>query len=329
MMNTILAADIGGTKTLLQLSSQQGELIFEQEYASQQFASFDLVLAEFLGQDLINEYQVGSACFAVAGPVSDRDATVTNLPWLLNADVLEEQFDLQHVHLCNDFEAVAYGISCLNDDDLFTLQEGKEDKQAPRAIIGAGTGLGQALLLPDGDQWNVVATEGGHTDFAPTDRQQTLLLEHLIERFGHVSYERVVSGVGLVTIYEFLRAYQQYDESAALRQAMINDDAGAAISRFAMEHNDPLAIEALDMFIRIYGAQAGNLALTVSPRGGLYLAGGIAAKNLERFKLGEFMAAFKNKGRMSGLMEQIPVRIVLHPKVGLLGAQLLAQQFAV
>jgi len=329
MMDCILAADIGGTKTLFQLSSEQGEILFEKEYVSQQFASFDLVLAGFLSQDQVTSHRIHSACFAVAGPVSGRDANVTNLPWTLNADALASQFELEHVHLCNDFEAVAYGIACLGDEDIFTLQEGEEDTQAPRAIIGAGTGLGQALLLPDGDNWKVVATEGGHTDFAPTDRQQTLLLEHLIERFGHVSYERVVSGVGLVTIYEFLRAYQQCDENPTLRQAMMNNDAGAAISQFALEHEDPLATEALDMFIQIYGAQAGNLALTVSPKGGVYLAGGIAAKNIERFKNGLFIQAFNAKGRMQPLMERIPVRIVLQPKVGLLGARLLAKQYTV
>jgi len=329
MMNGILAADIGGTKTLLQLSTQHGDVVLETEYVSQQFSSFELILTDFISQEQLKEYQVIAACFAVAGPVSGRDANVTNLPWTLNADDLENQFLLGTVHLCNDFEAVAHGISCLKDEDLFTLQEGEEDKEAPRAIIGAGTGLGQALLLPNDTAWTVVATEGGHADFAPMDRQQTLLLEHLIERFGHVSYERVVSGVGLVTIYEFLRAYHQADENPELRQAMINSDAGAAISQFALEGNDTLATQALDMFIQIYGAQAGNLALTVSPKGGVYLAGGIAAKNIERFKLGGFMAAFKNKGRMETLMERIPVRIVLQPKVGLLGARLLAKQFTV
>jgi len=329
MMNCILAADIGGTKTLFQLSSQQGDVVLEKEYVSQQFASFDLVLTDFLSQKQVSLHRIYSACFAVAGPVSGRDATVTNLPWTLNADALASQFELDYVHLCNDFEAVAYGIACLDDEDVFTLQEGEEDTRAPRAIIGAGTGLGQALLLPNGDNWQVVATEGGHTDFAPTDRLQTLLLEHLIERFGHVSYERVVSGVGLVTIYEFLRAYQQCDENGDLRQAMIKGDAGAAISQFALEHEDPLASEAIDMFIQIYGAQAGNLALTVSPKGGVYLAGGIAAKNIERFKNGLFMQAFNAKGRMRPLQERIPVRIVMQAKVGLLGARLLAQQFTV
>jgi len=329
MMNGILAADIGGTKTLFQLTTEQGDVVLEKEYVSQHYANFDLPLADFLAQDEVNKHHVLSACFAVAGPVSGRDANVTNLPWTLNADSLVSQFELQHVHLCNDFEAVAHGISCLTDEDIYTLQEGDEDLHAPRAIIGAGTGLGQALLLPDGDNWKVIATEGGHTDFAPTNRLQTLLLEHLIERFGHVSYERVVSGGGLVTIYEFLRAYQQCDENEALRLAMINGDAGSAISQFALEQHEPLAIEALDLFIQIYGAQAGNLALTVSPRAGIYLAGGIAAKNLERFSMGGFIRAFTDKGRMKPLMEKIPVRIVLQPKVGLLGARLLAQQFNV
>lgn len=328
-MSYILAADIGGTKTLFQLTSSLGDVVLEKEYVSQDFVSFDLVLAEFLNEGKVKECQVIRACFAVAGPVSGRDANVTNLPWVLNADDLRSKFALFSVHLCNDFEAVAHGISCLKEEDFVTLQQGEEDLSAPRAVIGAGTGLGQALLLPNGSGWSVVATEGGHTDFAPINQTQTLLLEHLIERFGHVSYERVVSGVGLVVIYEFLRAYQQADESSALREAMISDDPGSAISRFALEQDDALANEALNMFIQIYGQQAGNLALTVSPNAGLYLAGGIAAKNIERFKQGLFLESFNAKGRMKHLMERIPVRIIMQPKVGLFGAQLLAQQSAV
>jgi len=329
MESYILTADIGGTKTLLQLSSQQDEVVLEKEYVSQQFASFDLVLADFLGQKQIQDHPVNSACFAVAGPVNGRDAYVTNLPWALNADALQEEFELQHVHLCNDFEAVGYGISCLSDDEIVTLQQGKPVDDAPRAVIGAGTGLGQALLLPEADGWRVVATEGGHTDFAPTNRLQILLLEHLMERFGQVSYERVVSGVGLVSIYEFLRAYQQYDESPALRQAMIAGDPAAAISQFSIDGADSLASQTLDLFIEIYGAQAGNLALGIIPRGGMYLAGGIAAKNLSHFQTGLFINAFNAKGKMKALVEDIPVRLILQPKVGLLGARLLAQRLIV
>ena len=328
-MRHLLAVDIGGTKTLFQLSSEQGNVILEQSYVSQDFSSFDLVLCEFLNQQQIKDYRIDSACFAVAGPVFGRDANVTNLPWQLNADNLAGKFDIGHVHLCNDFAAVAYGISSLADDEVITLQQGEVDENAPRAVIGAGTGLGQALLFPEADGWRVVATEGGHADFAPTDPMQILLLEHLIERFGHVSYERIVSGPGLVTIYEFLRAYEQHDENPDLRQAMIDGDPAAVISQFALENNDALALESLDLFIEIYGAQAGNLALTVLPMAGLYIAGGIAAKNYQRFLKGPFIDAFTAKGKMESLVKKIPVRLILQPKVGLMGARLLAQKITV
>jgi glucokinase len=328
-MKTVLASDIGGTKTLFQLTMENNDVLLEREYISQQFESFDSVLAEFLEQTQIKHYVIERACFAVAGPVSGRDANVTNLPWQLNADDLAKNFNIEHVHLCNDFEAVAHGIACLAEDEIVTLQQGQVDEAMPRAVIGAGTGLGQALLFPVANGWQVVSTEGGHTDFAPTDNNQILLLEHLIERFGHVSYERVLSGTGLVTIYEFLRAYQQKNENPLLRQAMMAGDPAAAISQFANDRKDSLASESLDLFIQIYGAQAGNLALTVTPRGGLYLAGGIAAKNIERFKQGQFINAFVDKGRMQPLMEIIPVHLIIQPKVGLLGARLLARKIIV
>ncbi|HEC58209.1 MAG TPA: glucokinase [Methylophaga sp.] len=328
-MTHVLVADIGGTKTLFQLTTENGDVLSEKEYVSQQFARFDLVLAEFLAQDQIKLCMIKRACFAVAGPVSGRNANVTNLPWQLNADELAHHFKLDNVYLCNDFEAVAHGISCLTENEIVTLQQGEPDQTMPRAIIGAGTGLGQALLFPTSNGWHVVSTEGGHTDFAPTNNKQILLLEHLIQRFGHVSYERVVSGAGLVTIYHFLRAYEQEGENPQLHQAMMAGDPAAAISEFANHQQDGLAVEALDLFIQIYGAQAGNLALTTTPRGGLYLAGGIAAKNIERFKQGLFINSFLAKGRMQPLLEKIPVHLIIQPKVGLLGARLLAQKIIV
>lgn len=328
-MKTVLVADIGGTKTLLQLTMENDDVLFEQEYVSQQFASFDLVLAEFLGQTQIKHVAIDRACFAVAGPVSGRDGNVTNLPWQLNADQLAHNFNIKRVHLCNDFEAVAYGIACLAEDEIVTLQQGQVDDTMPRAVIGAGTGLGQALLFPVANGWKVVSTEGGHTDFAPTDKKQVLLLEHLLERFGHVSYERVLSGAGLVTIYEFLRDCEPQKDNPQLRQAMMTGDPAAAISHFANDREDSLAAESLDLFIQIYGAQSGNLALTVTPRGGLYLAGGIVTKNIERFKQGLFMNAFVAKGRMQSLMENIPVYLIIQPKVGLHGARLLARKIIV
>jgi len=328
-MNTLLAVDIGGTKTLLELSSLQGEVIVEQKFDSQQYESFDLLLSEFFAQEEMSKHTVVSACFGVAGPVVGKQAIVTNLPWTLDADELAQQFSIEHVHLCNDFEAVGYGIACLKDDEILVLQQGEPDLSTPRAVIGAGTGLGQALMFPEKDGWKVVATEGGNVDFAPTDQKQILLLEHMLQRFDHVSYERIVSGVGLVTIYEFLRGYEQRDEDPDLRQAMVNGDPAAAISQFALKQGNELAIEALDMFIKIYGAQAGNLALSVIPMAGLYIAGGIAAKNIECFQEAGFLDAFQAKGKMRHLVEKIPVYVILQPKVGLLGARLLAQQSVV
>jgi glucokinase len=328
-MKHFLAADLGGTKILFQLSTEQNEVVLEKELVSEKFTGFDMALAAFLGENQINDLVINSACFAVAGPVSGRDASITNLPWQINADQLAEQFAINHVHLCNDFEAVAHGIACLADDEIITLQAGEPNRNSPRAVIGAGTGLGQALMLPEKDSWRVLATEGGHTDFAPTDSLQIALLEHVLERFGHVSYERIVSGAGLVIIYEFLLIHQQHNENATLRQVMITGDAAAAISQFALEKQDDIAEQALDLFIKIYGAQAGNLALTVLPFAGLYIAGGIAAKNVQQFIDGPFLAAFLAKGKMAKLMHKIPIRLILQPKVGLLGAGLLARQYQV
>ena len=326
----LLAVDIGGTKTLFQLSTVAGKVICEQSFVSQDFASFDLVLSEFLALNQLKDYKIDSACFAVAGPVSGRNANVTNLPWQLNADDLATKFAIETIHLCNDFAAVAHGIAELADDEIVTLQQGEEDKQSPRAVIGAGTGLGQAILVPDNDGWRVIATEGGHADFAPTDTLQIQLLEYMLKKFDHISYERIVSGVGLVEIYAFLCSIGLHKENDDCRQAMLDaDDAAVVISQFAVDNNDDLASAALNLFIKIYGAQAGNLALTVLPLAGLYIAGGIAAKNLQHFKQGGFIAAFNAKGKMKSVVEKIPVRLILQPKVGLIGARLLARRSVV
>jgi glucokinase len=328
-MKHFLAADLGGTKILFQLTTEQNSVVLEKEVISEQFSGFDMALADFLAEEKIKGQEIESACFAVAGPVSGREASITNLPWQINADVLAKQFKIKHVHLCNDFEAVAQGISCLADNEIITLQQGEEIGHAPRAVIGAGTGLGQAIMLPEAEGWRVLATEGGHTDFAPTNSLEIALLEYMLEKFGHVSYERVVSGIGLVTIYEFLLIHHRYNENTALQQAIISGDAAAAISQYALDKKDVIAEQALDLFIKIYGSQAGNLALTALPMGGLYIAGGIAAKNVQRFIDGPFLNAFLAKGKMAELMHKIPVRLILQAKVGLLGASLLAHQYPV
>lgn len=327
-MNAILAVDIGGTKTFCQLSTTQSELIVECEYVSQQFVSFEALLGQFLRLSSAEDYTAIKACFSVAGPVSGRDAMVTNLSWQFNADRLATEFGLNHVHLCNDFEAVATGISGLADDDIITLNEGEPLSMGARAVIGAGTGLGQALLLPEENGWRIVATEGGHVDFAPRNDVQIALLSYLKLQFGHVSYERIVSGVGLVSIYHFLCEQGEGPISRALQAAIAEGDAAAAISHYALTDQDDLASQALDLFIDVYGAQAGNLALTVLSRGGLYIAGGIAAKNVQRFQDGRFMTAFTDKGKMAALAKTIPVKLILEHKVGLKGAHLLAMRSA-
>jgi glucokinase len=220
------------------------------------------------------------------------------------------------------------GISCLNDDEVVTLNEGEPQAMGVRAVIGAGTGLGQAILLAEQSGWRIVATEGGHADFAPRNPLQVELLTYLSAQFGHVSYERVVSGVGLVSIYTFLCQRGEEEISIALQAAMNEGDAAAAISHYALFERDTLASQAMDLFIDVYGAQAGNFALTVLARGGVYIAGGIAAKNLARFQDGRFMAAFGDKGKMASLVKTIPVRLILQDKVGLKGARLLAMQSA-
>jgi glucokinase len=325
-MPFLLAVDLGGTKTLCQISADDSDFIFEQSFPSQNYASLYEVLTEFLSQPALKDISIASACLAVAGPVSGHQAFITNLPWVIDANELAHQLNIGRVVLCNDFEAVGYGISCLSDDEVITLQEGLPVEGTPRAVIGAGTGLGQAILLPTQAGWTVLPTEGGHCDFAPTSKLQILLLEHMKSRFGQVSYERLVSGVGIVAIYEFLRSYTQHDELPELRQAMINGDPSAAISQFALAGSDKLAQQTMTLFVEIYGSQAGNLSLSVLPKNGLYIAGGIAAKNVALFQGDTFLTAFNAKGKMANLVKTIPVRLILQPRVGLLGARELARQ---
>ncbi|MEX1201194.1 MAG: glucokinase [Methylophaga sp.] len=319
-MTTLLAADIGGTKTLLQISSVDGKVLFNKRFVSSDFARFDDLLAGFLNSLPTNYLPIDSACLAVAGPIIGRTAKVTNLPWQIDADVLCRTLPLQQVMLINDFAAVGEGIACLNSEDLTVLQAGKPDLSAPRAVIGAGTGLGQAFMTPISTGWQVWATEGGHTDFAPADALQQQLLDFLLQQYVHVSYERLVSGMGLVNIYQFLSDLQQ-----TAPQIDSTTDMPAKISELA-RLNDPLARQTMQLFVDIYGAQAGNLALTVMPRGGLYLAGGIASKNQPLFTDGRFMQAFLAKGRMQTLLEDIPVYLIRISETGLRGAALMARK---
>lgn len=324
----LLAGDIGGTKTLLQLSQAGNnglEVCFEKRFVSADFSQFEAMLEVFLDEAIAQGAAPEAACFGVAGPVNGRTARTTNLPWSLDADQIERRFSIPRVRLINDFQSIGYGIEALQQDDMVTLQTGTEEKHGTRVIIGAGTGLGHGLLVWQQDHYEVVASEGGHASFAPSDDLQMELLQYLHKRFGHVSWERVVSGPGLVNIFEFLREVRKLEETNALHLARDIEDPAAAISRFALSGEDPLAVQSLDLFIRLYDAQAGNLALTGLATGGVYVAGGVAPKIIEKLKDGTFMSTFVDKeASMQDLLKAMPVRVVINPRVGLLGSAVAA-----
>ncbi|TCV86739.1 glucokinase [Sulfurirhabdus autotrophica] len=328
----ILAGDIGGTKTLLlvaEVTGNQVRVVHEQRFSSAAYSSIVPMVQELM-QALSSvenpQRKIDSACFGVAGPINGRFAKLTNLTWSLDADEIAKACEFTNVKLINDFEAVGYGIEALDVHDFVTLQQGHLEAQGPRVVLGAGTGLGVCFLTLCGDHYQVFPSEGGHVDFAPADELESTLLRYLRNIFGHVSYERILSGSGLVAIYEFLLQNNVSQPPLELKQAMQAGDAAAAIAAFALSGKDPLASEALDLFVKIYGAQAGNLALTLLTKGGVYVAGGIAPKIIDRIKSGGFMQTFLDKGRYKQMLSNIPVNVIVNEKVGLLGAALVASR---
>jgi glucokinase len=311
----IVAGDIGGTKVLLQLvdASQSGRTVLaEQRYESNAYATFEAMLDAFVKEHV--PAPIDAACFAVAGPVFADRAEVTNLTWKIDALALAKQFSIGRVSLINDFYAVALGVPILAPADFIVLNAGTRVNFAPIAILGAGTGLGEANLVHDG-KWNVVPSEGGHADFAPQDEEQTRLFLNLHAKYGHVSWERLLSGMGLVNIHNFLSGHdREYDEALPMEIAK------------AFADGDPIAAKTFGISVDIYGAEAGNMALRVLARGGVYLAGGVAAKNVDRFTDGKFMDAFLRKGRFQNILAAIPVNLITNPKVGLLGAAEMAMR---
>lgn len=329
----VLAGDIGGTKVLLQIADLTAgayRVQHERRYYTHGYEGLLPMIKEFF-QTLPEGVALSlrAACFGIAGPVTETPAGqhvhLTNLPWELDTVVLGEALQTK-VRFINDFQAVGYGIPALNADDVAVLQPGVPHPQGVRAVIGAGTGLGQGILFWQGDRYEVLPTEGGHTDFAPTDDLQLELWRYLKQHFDHISYERLVSGPGLVNIYTFLREHGIAPETPAVIAAMDAGDPAAAITQAALSGTDRLSQQTLELFVRIYGAQAGNLALTTLPLGGLYIAGGIAPKIIDRLTDGTFMRAFLDKGRMSSVVADIPIAVVMNQKVGLMGAALAASR---
>lgn len=324
-MAYFLAGDIGGTKTLLSISAAADERtpLLQKSYQSSAYAGLAEMVDAFLAEAGIRD--IDAACFALAGPVNERVVKLTNLPWVVDGDALAGRFAIKRVTLINDFEAAGYGVALLQAADLLTLQAGAELVQGARLVVGAGTGLGVAWLSSQADAYRVLPSEGGHMDFAPADDMQCLLLRYLQHRHGHVSYERIVSGPGLITIFEFMRDTGLASPSSQLLEAMKLGDAAAAITQFSQQGDEVIARMTVNLFLSVYGAFVGNMALAVLPRGGIYVAGGIAAKMAVQMQGGEFMKAFLSKGRFGGLLATLPLHIVLNPNVGLLGANLCAQ----
>lgn len=316
----ILAGDIGGTKTNVALFELEatGQPLAQRSFPSNKYDSLESIVAEFIGE---HQPQVTHACFGIAGPVKDGQVKTPNLKWTVDGQTLAQKLKLEHVNLINDLEATAYGIEGLGEAQLHTLNEGKEERGGHRALIAAGTGLGMAGLFYDGRHYRPIASEGGHIDYAPRTDLEHELLNYMREQVGgRVSYERVLSGPGLFNIYSFLRDNGYGEEPDWLADEIKSGDSSAAISVAGLGGKSELAVKALDLFADIYGAMAGNLALILKATGGLYVGGGIAPKLIEKLKDGTFMGAFKDKGRMSSLVGNIPVRVVLDDKTALYGA---------
>jgi glucokinase len=321
----ILAGDVGGTKVDLALYDfSNGKLRYTRDgrYAAKEFHGLEEIVRLFLGAE-----KVTSACFGVPGPVRDGRLRLTNLPWTLDSRELASGLGIQHVFLINDLEANGYGIAELSADQIHTLSEGDPGQTGNRALIAAGTGLGQSFLAWNGRMHVPYPSEGGHVDYAPRNEDEIDLLRFLKQKYnGRISFERVVSGMGMTGIYEFLREVKGVPEPVWLAEKVAEaHDPNSVITEMGLAAKSELCAKTLDMFVSAYGAEAGNLALKVLSVGGLYVGGGIAPRLLEKLKDGTFLKAFTDKGRMSQLLINMPVRIILESRAALMGAAAYAE----
>jgi glucokinase len=319
MATRVLAGDIGGTKTALAVyrfeEARTARLEAEETFPSREYRGLGEIVHEFLGT---RGEPLAAAAFGIAGAVLDGEVSATNLPWKLSERRLAEEIGSERVRLLNDLETTAYGALFLGPDELHTLNEGIP-RQTHRAVIAAGTGLGQALLFWNGAQHHPAATEGGHAAFAPRDEREMRLLRFLLERYPRVSWERVLSGQGLLHIFEFLRS-EGASVLPELEQRLASEDPSAVVGEAGVSGACPTCEAAVDLFVSLYGAQTANLALTSMALGGVYIGGGIVTKLLPKVKSGLFMEAFLDAGRFESLMRETPVRVILNPKAALLGA---------
>lgn len=316
----ILAGDVGGTKCNLALFKEKNgklEVIFRERFVSKEFAQFDLIIREFsrrASSYLIND-KIRAAGFGVAGPVINNRIHTTNLPWVVDADVLRQELGVKTIVLVNDLGATGYSLEYLCPDDLCVLNHGKPVEGASRALLAAGTGLGEGVLFWDGGRYKVVPSEGGHSDFAPRTDQQIELLKYMRHRYPQVSWELILSGRGFRTLHAFIAPGVQhpiFDDPDA--------DPAPFITKSALNRSCPVCVEALDLWTSVYGAEAGNLALKALALGGVYIAGGIAVKILSKMTDGTFFNAFQDKWIYSSMLSNIPVSIVLNESAPLIGA---------
>lgn len=332
----ILAGDVGGTKVHLALYNFAGgrlTAVREQKFPAIDYATLDDVVKAFLALESdqatsSEKAQIAAACFGCPGPVRDGRLKLTNLPWTLDARDLQRSLGIEHIFLINDLEANGFGIPELAPEKIFTLHEGDPHAVGHRGLVSAGTGLGECLLIWDGKvrQHVPIPSEGGHCDFAPRDDREIALLKYLRRSLnGRVSFERVVSGLGIKNVYAFLRDDQKMEEPAWLHDRMAVEDPNAVIGECAENGSSEICRETLQIFASAFGAEAGNVALKVLAMGGIYLGGGIAPKILKTMQDGQFLQAFLDKGRLSPLLEAVPVRIILDETCALLGAAAYAE----
>jgi len=317
----VLAGDIGGTNT--RLAFYEGTPNRLTAVATEIFRSADHNGPEDIVEAFIAKYSKvpAAACFGIAGAVREGVVETTNLPWIVSEKKLSADLGIKHVSLINDLEANAHGIALLSESDFVCMHAGKPIAGGNRALISAGTGLGEAGLLAERDgSYRPFPSEGGHVDFAARNELEVEMLRYLHSRFEHVSYERVLSGPGFMNIYEFLRDTGRYEEPAWLKEKIQYPNPSAVVAQSGLEGTSEIAVKALDMFISIYGAEAGNLALKVVATGGVFVGGGIAPKLIAKLNGPTFLNAFWAKGRVSPLLRDIPVRVITNDKTALLGA---------
>jgi glucokinase len=319
----ILAGDIGGTKTnlgLFEVIDGALQLKRQQSFPSKTHSDLESIIAEFLRSSELSKDSILAACFGIAGPVIDGRTSTPNLPWIVDSRSLSRQLDLGSVRLMNDLESTGYGVAELKAGEFLTMNEGRP-AEGNRALLAAGTGMGMASLFWTGKDHFVSPSEGGHADFAARTNDEIELLRFIKDKFERVSIERLLSGPGLFNIYDYLRHSGKYgSELPQIANRFKEEDPSSVISKAALSGECPMTVKALDMFVAIYGATAGNAALTLMATGGVYVGGGIAPKIKEKLVDGTFMSAFIDKGRLSDLMKTMPVHVILNDKTALLGA---------